>query len=222
MGVTFPPLHMVCRLTVIVDGQEEDFEEIKPKLPTNLYFIDIRRLLTMQQPIFVSQPNDYTGEAPKVYGGCGYVDKKHSSEDIEGFITFIAHAGTSLPVSSRRKKPTADMEYRVWHMHECMQHTSLTILAGMVRQGTLQNASATEQEILIVRDHQDCLACATAKYKKLDMTPSSGITPNLIGAHWSCDIKTYKYPAIGGWYCKFIFYERSVGYGVAFFGTAIT
>jgi hypothetical protein len=206
MGVCFPAFSMVCRLTVTVDGQEEAFEELKPKKPTNLYFIDIRRLLTASKPVFVSQPNDYSGAGPKAYGGKAYIDKP---QQVDGFITYTASNGTILPVSSRKKKPTSDMLYRVWHLHECMQHTSLTTLAGMSRQGSLQNAKCTEKEMLLVRDHQDCLACATAKWKKLTMTPSSGITPNLVGAHRSCYIKSNM--RLASCYIKFIFYERSVG-----------
>ena len=161
MGVFFPPLQMVCRLTITVDGQEEDFEELKPKKPTNLYFIDIRRLITSSKPIFVSQPHDYTGAGPKAYGGKAYIDKP---QQVDGFITYTVNNGTILPVSSRKKKPTSDMLYRVCHLHECMQHTSLTKLAGMARQGSLQNAKSTEKEMLLELDHQDCLACATAKW----------------------------------------------------------
>ena len=109
--------------------------------------------------------------------------------------------------------------YRVWCLHERMNHISLTILAGMARQGTLINSTCTEAEILLVRDHQDCWACAMAKWRALSATPNSGILPNMIGAHWTADTKgPYKTLAIGGWKYKFIFVERSLGYFVVFLG----
>jgi len=38
MGIYFPPFTMVCRVTVMQDGEEEDFAVLQPKKPTNLYF----------------------------------------------------------------------------------------------------------------------------------------------------------------------------------------
>ena len=48
---------------------------------------------------------------------------------------------------------------------------------------------------------------------------TSGMTPNIFGAHWSVDIiGPYKVLGIGGWKFEFVFMERSQGYLEIFFG----
>ena len=98
-----------------------------------------------------------------------------------------------------------------------MNHASLTTLATMVSKNTLQHSACTEEEILLVRDHQDCLACSLAKAKAIRSYPSSGIRPNIIGRCWSMDYQgPYAVPAIGGYTGKFLFVEMSRGYLVEF------
>lgn len=71
MGVSFPPLLLMCRLSVMVDDREEDWAEISPSLPTNLYFKDIRAFMVDRPYAYEAQPSDYEGPDPKFDGGRG-------------------------------------------------------------------------------------------------------------------------------------------------------
>ena len=64
---------------------------------------------------------------------------------------------------SKKRKPTADVLFRVWGLHERTGHVALYQLAAMIMAGHLHNAEATGAEVLLVAGHQQCFACAIAK-----------------------------------------------------------
>ena len=202
MGVHCPPHSSTCRLTVLEDGEEVEFMVLTQEPPTNLYFVDVRLLFYDCLPLFVPMPDDYDGPEPTIYGGhAGYCSPCDSSE-------LIASAGIV-----RKKKPSSSAKFRVWRLHTRMNHTHLRIIALMIKLLILRNADCTPEEILLVMAHQDCFACAIVKWKKLDQQIPSGITPNIFGAHWSCDINgPYAILAIGGFKYQAVFVERSQGY----------
>ena len=68
-----------------------------------------------------------------------------------------------------------------------MNHTHLRTIALMIKLLILLNADCTAEEVMLVAAHQDCWACAIAKWRKLDQQILSGLTSNIFGAHWSCD-----------------------------------
>ena len=124
--------------------------------PTNLYFVDIRKLLYSARSEFIPQ----LGDAPLspdnvVGGGNGYVacvtttnitDVAHIPET--GHTAFgtasTEHHGPGDHATPRRKKPTADMLNRVWTLHDDMGHTSLRIIGHMLHQGDLHGLIKTE------------------------------------------------------------------------------
>jgi hypothetical protein len=110
------------------------------------------------------------------------------------------------------------MIFRVWHTHERMNHISLDTLTHMVQNNQLRNAKCTAREMQLVADHQDCWSCALSKWKKLNSTPNSGISPNIVGEHWSADTIPYSTTAIGGYRYEFFFVDLSCGYLCVFFG----
>ena len=113
----------------------------------------------------------------------------------------------------KKKKPSSSVRFRVWRLHSRMNHTHLRTIALMIRLLILRNADCTADEVMLVAAHQDCWACAIAKWRKLDQQIPSGLTPIIFGAHWSCDINgPYKTLAIGGFKYQAVFVERSKGY----------
>lgn len=61
------------------------------------------------------------------------------------------------------------------------------------------------------------MACALAKWKKLNETPSSGLWPLQPGHTWSPDYQgPYSVEAVGGFIGMFTFVCLSTGYGVVF------
>ena len=59
-------------LTISVYGVEKVFLELKQLPPTNLYFVDIRKLMENYQQEYVPQAGDITGPGT-VVGGCSSV-----------------------------------------------------------------------------------------------------------------------------------------------------
>ena len=204
MGVHCPPLSTTCRLTVIEEGVEVEFMELQQEPPTNLFFVDIRLLYYDCLPLFVPQVNDYDGPEPTIYGGhAGYCSP--NSKDVGEYL--------ALQGTFKKKKPSSSVLFRVWRLHVRMNHTHLRTISLMIKMLILRNADCTWEEILLVASHQDCFACAIAKWKKLDKQIPSGITPNISGEHWSCDVNgPYKVLAIGGFKYQAIFSERSQGF----------
>lgn len=87
----------------------------------------------------------------------------------------------------------------------------------MERMGKLDYANCTEAKILLVKSHQDCVACLLAKARAITIIPSNGIRCNIIGRSWSMDYQgPYATPAIGGYTGRFLFVERSRGYLISF------
>jgi len=120
-------------------------------------------------------------------------------------------------IQKRKKEPTTDVLFRVWTMHDDMNHTSLSTMAYMAKMGTLKHVTCTAEEILLVRDHQDCYSCMMSKSKAITTMLSSGIRPNIIGHSWSMDYQgPYAVAAIGGFTGRFLFVDRSCGYLVSF------
>ena len=132
------------------------------------------------------------------------------------FVIVRGGAVTSV-TPTRLRGPTLDVISRVWKLHDRLGHTHLHTLAHMVRYGRLGNVDVTSQEILSVARHQHCLACALAKWRRLNATPGSGIHPNLTGHSWSVDYKgPYAQHAIGGYTGALVFVELSCGYMILF------
>jgi hypothetical protein len=200
-----------------MDGvRERDFMELQQLPPTNLYYLDIRILIfRCITPLFIPQSGDYVGSEPTVYGNYAGVCRPCDYEDDARELI----ANPVVAKTRRKTKPSASASLRVWRLHENMNHTALTTLAIMVRQLILRNANCTFDEILLVKDHQDCWACAISKWKKLPKQVTSELTPNIFAAHWSVDIVgPYKVAGIGGYKYEFVFVERSQGYLEVFFG----
>ena len=58
MGVHFPPLLPSCFLTIMEEDEEYVFLEIMPTAPTQMYFVDARKLLATYTPEYVPLPDD--------------------------------------------------------------------------------------------------------------------------------------------------------------------
>ena len=78
MGANCPPSRSVCELVTLgAEQQEEVFISIPQLPPTNLYFIDVRKLMNTYMPEYVAAPGE-TG--PGVFGACnGVLDKPRES-----------------------------------------------------------------------------------------------------------------------------------------------
>ena len=187
----------------------EIFTELHQSVNTNLYFIDIRKLMDDYVPIFVAQTNEKQHLKEEQLGGClGYIKNSNVIK---------------APTSSRKRVPTWDTSFRVWRGHQNSNHMSLTTMGHMMKHGILHNVDFTYEEVMLVRDHQHCLACALAKWKELNALPGSGMRINIVGHSWSMDYKgPYKTKAIGGFNGKFIFVELFSGYIVVFLVKAKT
>ena len=179
------------------------YAELQPCLSTNLYFIDLRKLMNDYVPIFVAQSNDdVCDDVGQLGGSLGYCTNSNVMQ---------------TPNSCRKRSPTWDISFRVWRGHRNANHMSLTTMGHMMKHGLLQNVDFTYKELMLVRDHQHCLACALAKWKELNSSLGSGMRMNLIGHSWSMDYKgPYHTKAIGGYNGKFIFVDISCGYLVVF------
>ena len=151
MGVHCPPERPICILTMMDNEDEVVFIEIYQSAPTNLYFVDINKLIDGYMPEYVPQVGDITGPDTVLGGDAGLL-----------VLPIVAVGKVCQPLCSysafsrkRKRHLTMDIIFRVWNMHMSMNHVSLTTIAFMLKMGTLQNASCTEQEVLLVRDHQD-------------------------------------------------------------------
>ena len=219
MGVHCPPERPICILTMMDNEDEVVFIEIYQSAPTNLYFVDINKLIDGYMPEYVPQVGDITGPDTVLGGDAGLL-----------VLPIVAVGKVCQPLCSysafsrkRKRHLTMDIIFRVWNMHMSMNHVSLTTIAFMLKMGTLQNASCTEQEVLLVRDHQDCVACMLAKAKAITAVPSSGIRCNITGKSWSMDYQgPFRVAAIGGYTGRFLFIERSRGYQIVFLVRAKT
>lgn len=210
MSVQFPSYSNSCILQLKSGDTESVYAEVEQCAPTNLYFIDIRKLLASYMPEYVRQPNDMLMLAQEIY-----------LNDNEAYLANASPVESDkivpLPGARRKRQPTTDILFRVWRLHERMNHVNLTTLAYMVDKKLLGEAEVTAAEIILVRDHQQCFSCALAKWRALPETTSSGIRPNIIGRTWSMDYKgPYKTKAIGGFTGKFIFVCLACGYIVVF------
>ena len=206
MGVRFPPAQLICLLTVMVDNKEEVFLKVDMSQNTHLYFIEIRKLM-----------QDYVPEYVQFH----YYNNKQNQFTPNNNIRMLTVNPNPLiqpgGIQKRKHKPTIDVTNRVWDTHFRMNHTSLNTIAEMLHSGAMTEADCTDKEVILVRDHQDCLPCAIAKWKALNELVPSGITPNITGAHWSMDVQgPYRVKAIGGFIYEFLFLERSCGYITVF------
>ena len=199
MGVQFPIYSTLCILTLMSGKDEVIFAEIEQRVPTQLYFIDIRKLMASYMHEYVAQSDDIPIITQGLILGSNVAHLLKSSPVEETIIV-------QPPTTRRKRQPTADMLFRVWGLHERMNHINLTTLALMVEKKLLGETEATAAEIILVRDHQQCFSCALAKWRALPLTKSSGIRPNIIGRTWSMDYTgPYATKAIGGFSGKFIF-----------------
>jgi len=210
MSVSFPEKladdnSAVCVLT----KGAKIFTELHQSVNTNLYFIDLRKLMDDYVPIFVPQSDEKQQIPEMQLGGClGYI----ASSNV-----------VQAPTSSRKRVPTWDSSFRVWRGHRNSNHMSLTTMGHMMKHGILHNVDFTFEELMLVRDHQHCLACALSKWKELNALSGSGMRINIVGHSWSMDYKgPYKSKAIGGFNGKFIFVELFCGYIVVFLVKAKT
>jgi len=204
MGILFPEKEFGINSAVcILTRGGVVFAELEQSSSTNLYFIDLRKLLDDYVPTYVAQSNDETSvEMGQLGGNLGYV---------------VASTEVQAPTSVRKRIPTWDISFRVWRGHRNANHMSLTTMGHMMKHGLLHNVDFTYSELMLVRDHQHCLACALAKWKELDSNLGSGMRINVIGHSWSMDYKgPYQTKAIGGFNGKFIFVDISCGYIVVF------
>ena len=68
------------------DGQEVVHTEIQQESPTNLYCVDMATLHDVESSPIISQGGDYTGPAPKLFGGhagfCPPCRNPNPEEDI--------------------------------------------------------------------------------------------------------------------------------------------
>jgi len=69
------------------------------------------------------------------------------------------------------------MSFRVWRMHRRFKHVSLRVLSNLLRRGLIINCDVTSFEIDLIASHQDCMACALARWKKVNEEPSGGLRP---------------------------------------------
>jgi hypothetical protein len=176
MGVHCPPGRSLCTITVMEEDREVVYIEIVQSAPTNLYFVDLRKLLDDYQPEYVQQPEDVLG-AGTVMGGCAgtlEVTEKNNDE-VSGEMSRSKHqpetaAPTVQRVSSMGgrsvshampkpktvhqgapkkclKTPTLDVAFRVWSQHLRMNHVSLLTMSDMIHHNTLHNTICTSAEI---------------------------------------------------------------------------
>ena len=90
-------------------------------------------------------------------------------------------------IRERKRKPDSSISFRVWRMHRRFKHVSLRVLSNMLRRGLIINCDVTSFEIDLLASHQDYMACALSRWKKLNEEPSSGLRPLLAGQVWSTD-----------------------------------
>ena len=105
-----------------------------------------------------------------------------------GIIALAAPTIIEPPRSGRKRKPSMDMTFRVWRMHRRVWHWPQVVLARMAKMGLLGPCDVEWWEFLLVADHQDCYACALAKWKRLPDDIPSGLHPTIPGRAWSFNV----------------------------------
>ena len=185
MSVEFPRDTDICVLSTAFGT----FTEITQCPDLKLYFVDLRKLIDGYMPMYIEQPDDV---------------KFTKDVCVGGSVGYTTNVNIVQTPANRKQVPTQDMSFRVWRLHECTGHTDLTTLAHMAKYNLLGEIDVTMEEIVLVRDHQDCFACALSKWKRLSAAPSSGLRPTIVGKSWSLDFKGFfKTAAIGGfWTCR--------------------
>jgi hypothetical protein len=88
---------------------------------------------------------------------------------------------------------------KVFRLHKTMGHLHFRALASGVRDGLILGTGLTFQQIMLVSQHIDCVACALAKWPRPDAGVGSGIKQLRPFEHMSMDkIGPYKPVSIGG------------------------
>ena len=201
IGVNFPPESKRCDLYLTQGSRHHVFLEVPLHPSQNLFYIDIRKLMTGYTPELASASEDVIAD---ILSSCPGV--------IKASVKPVVTPQQGEP-SKHKNRPTLDMKFRVWTLHQDMNHTSLSKIAYMVDHNKLRNATCTKEEILTVRDHQDCYSCLIAKGRALSKGPLTGIRPSIFGQRWSMDYQgPNKVPAIGAWTGRYLFVEMSRGY----------
>jgi len=96
-------------------------------------------------------------------------------------------------------------------------HTALRTILAIAMAGLLGELDVEPWEIALVRDHQDCYACALAKWNRLSAVPSSGLHQLIAGSEWTGNIEgIYVTKAIEGFCYNTAFVELITGYGCVF------
>ena len=181
------------------------FSKVEECPHTKLYFIDIRLLMGKYVIPFLSQEGDIKPANNGLLGGSA------------GHVNIVMPSVVIPPTRSRKRKPTFDMLFRVWSLHRRMKHIPLYTISRMTKDGLLIDSDVEAWEIDLVAAHQDCFACALAKWKQQNEKPGSGIRPSKVGTGWSADYQgPYNVPAIGGFNGKITFICLTCGYGVVF------
>jgi len=129
MGVHCPPERPICVLTVIKNDEEIVYDELQQSPPTNLYFINIYKLMSGYRPECVPQAGDAKGPGIVWGGNAGIIELSQDagsaqvlrpgSQDRAGGTTVGVYVRPSQSLVPKRKKtPTADIVFRVWSLHE--------------------------------------------------------------------------------------------------------
>ena len=198
MSVEFPRDTDICVLLTTFGM----FTEITQCPDLKLYFAYLCKLIDGYMPMYIEQPDDV---------------KFTKDVCVGGSVGYTTNVNIVQTPANRKQVPTQDMSFRVWRLHECTGYTDLMTLAHMAKYNLLGEIDVTMEEIVLVRDHQDCFACALSKWKRLSAAPSSGLRPTIVGKSWSLDFKGFfKTAAIGGFRAKFYAVERSCGYMIIF------
>ena len=194
MGTNFPDSQSCCSLY----NKEDEFMSMLQCPVTHLYYVNLMA--------FLPKSLSNVAKVTLLGGGCGVLAVQTGVVTVDTF-----------PLVKRKKKPTHDMAFRVWRLHRRLFHTALGTILAMAMAGLLGELDVEPWEIALVRDHQDCYACALAKWNRLSEVPSSGLHQLIAGSEWSGDIEgIYATKAIGGYCYKATFVELTTGYGCVF------
>jgi len=215
VGVKFP-----CEINGLCEIFTKDsiIFKVNKNIKDNLFYVNIFKLHN-------SYVNHLNLQCNYNYNKCCYGDAGiYNLNDLNFSILnclFVNNSNTKelikAPDSKRKQKPTHDIIFRVWNLHQRLYHASLERIASDLRSGLLLDANVTVQEVESVMQHQQCISCALAKWNKSPNSVGSGIRMNIRGNSWSLDYKgPYKIKAIGGYTGKVTIVELSVGFGIVF------
>ena len=109
---------------------------------------------------------------------------------LEEPLTVSAGTVAQDGISKRKTKISQVILQKVHRLHQQLNHRNFPSISAMIKNAILINIEKygiTSQDVDAVATHNDCMACALAKWKEHKHKERSGIHPLHPGNSWSFD-----------------------------------